>query len=231
MTLAETVTVKVTGSKTGYTTASQNSAATATIAEGSLTAPVPAIVGDATVGSILTAVPGAWGPAPVSLAYQWYRSGTAVVGATGASYTPDAGDLGRTITVKVTGSKTGYTTISRVSTGTATLGRGSLTAPVPAISGEAKVGSPLTVVAGVWGPAPVTLTYQWYRSGAAISAPPRLPTLLTTGDLTQTMTVKVTGTKSGYTTVSRTSAGRTLSLVRSRSRCRRLPARRRSGPS
>ena len=43
--------------------------------------------------------------------------------------------------MKVTGSKTGYTTISRVSTGTATLGRGSLTAPVPAISGEAKVGS------------------------------------------------------------------------------------------
>ncbi|WP_354350638.1 sialate O-acetylesterase [Pseudarthrobacter sp. PvP090] len=205
--LGQTVTVKVTGSKTGYTTASQNSAATATIAEGSLTAPVPAITGDATVGSVLTAVPGAWGPAPVSLAYQWYRSGTAIVGATGATYTPDAGDMGRTITVKVTGSKTGYTTISRVSTGTATLGRGSLTAPVPAISGDVKVGSPLTVVAGVWGPDPVTLAYQWYRSGTAIIGATGTAYTPAAGDLGRTITVRVTGAKPGYTTVSRISAG------------------------
>ena len=67
--------------------------------------------------------------------------------------------MGRTITVKVTGSKTGYTTTTKTSTGRIVYG--ALTAPVPAISGDAKVGSRLSVVAGVWGPDPVALAYQW----------------------------------------------------------------------
>ncbi|GAA2128074.1 hypothetical protein GCM10009825_06920 [Arthrobacter humicola] len=80
--------------------------------------PVPIITGTAKVGSTLTAVPGAWAVSPVTLSYQWYHSGTAVVGATAATYVVPSGDLGRTITVKVTGAKTGYTTTSRTSAGT-----------------------------------------------------------------------------------------------------------------
>ena len=65
--------------------------------------PVPTIAGHTKVGSILTAVPGGWQPAPVSLGYQWYRSGTVVPGATARTYKLTALDVGRTIRVKVTG--------------------------------------------------------------------------------------------------------------------------------
>ena len=79
---------------------------------------IPAINGTAKVWSTLSAVPGVWGPAPVTLKYQWYRSHVAIFGATAATYKVRSGDLGRTLTVKVTGSKTGYTTSSRTSAGT-----------------------------------------------------------------------------------------------------------------
>ena len=59
-------------------------AAAAVADNGSLNAPVPTITGTRKVGSNLSAVPGAWGPAPVTLAYRWYRSGTAISGATAA---------------------------------------------------------------------------------------------------------------------------------------------------
>ncbi len=80
--------------------------------------PVPKISGSATALSTLTAVPGAWGPAPVTLTFQWYRSHVAIFGATASTYKVRPGDVGRTITVKVTGSKSGYTSSSRTSTGT-----------------------------------------------------------------------------------------------------------------
>jgi hypothetical protein len=82
-------------------------------------APVPAITGTAKVGSTLTSVPGSWGPAPVTLAYQWKAHGTAILGATAATYKPVAAHAGKTLTVTVTGTKTGYTTTAKTSPATA----------------------------------------------------------------------------------------------------------------
>ena len=62
----------------------------------------------------LTAVPGTW-DAGTTLAYQWTVDGTDVAGATGPTYTPVAGDVGKVVTVKVTGSKTGYTSATKES--------------------------------------------------------------------------------------------------------------------
>ena len=39
------------------------------------------------VGQELTAIPGAWGPEPVSFSYQWFKGSTAIGGATSATYT------------------------------------------------------------------------------------------------------------------------------------------------
>ncbi|MFT4233129.1 MAG: S-layer homology domain-containing protein [Leucobacter sp.] len=75
----------------------------------------PTISGALKPGSTLTAKPGTWGPAPVSLAYQWNRDGKAVAGATKSTYVLTAEDVGRSITVTVTGSKSGYTSASRTS--------------------------------------------------------------------------------------------------------------------
>ncbi|WP_256796283.1 FlgD immunoglobulin-like domain containing protein [Terrabacter sp. Ter38] len=177
----------------------------------SLTAtPTPTITGTAKVGYRLMANPGTWGPAPVTLSYQWYRSGVAITGATGSSYLLTASDRTKAMTVKVTGSKAGYTTVARTSAATTAVATGTLTAtPTPTITGTAKVGYRLTANPGTCGPAPVTLSYQWYRSGVAITGATGSSNLLTASDRTKAMTVKVTGSKAGYTTVARASAATT----------------------
>ena len=206
--VGKTLTVTVTGAKTAYTTVAKTSAATLRVAAGTLTAPVPAVTGAAKVGSLLTAAPGIWGPAPVTLTYQWKANGIAITGATAtaSTYRPAAAVLGKTITVTVTGSKAGYTAAAKTSVATATVAVGTLTAPVPAITGTVRVGYTLTAVPGAWGPAPVTLTYQWKANGIAITgatASTYKPVAAVRGKI---LTVTVTGSKAGYTAAARTSA-------------------------
>jgi uncharacterized protein YdbL (DUF1318 family) len=110
--------VTVTGTKTGYTSVAKSSAATVAVVAGTLTAPTPTITGTKAVGSTLTAVPGTWGPAPVTLAYQWYRSGVAISGATASTFALTTLDRGKTMTVRVTGTKTGYTSVAKTSAAT-----------------------------------------------------------------------------------------------------------------
>ena len=208
--LGKTITVTVTGSKAGYTTAEKTSAATAPVvaADQVLTAPAPAITGTAKVGSTLTAVPGIWAPSPVTLAYQWKANGAAISGATASTYKLAAADLGKAITVTVTGSKAGYTTAEKTSAATAPVVAADqiLTAPAPAITGTAKVGSTLTAVPGIWAPSPVTLAYQWKANGAAITGSTASTYKLAAADLGKAITVTVTGSKTGYTTAAKTSA-------------------------
>jgi hypothetical protein len=203
--VGKTISVTVTGSKAGYNTAAKTSALTARVAVGTLTAPVPKITGTAKVGYTLTAVPGAWGPAPVVLKYQWKANGVAITGATASTYKPAAAVIGKTISVTVTGSQAGYTTAARTSALTARVAVGTLTAPVPVISSAVRVGSALTAT-GAWGPAPVTLKYQWKANGVAITGATAGTYTPTTAVLGKTLTVSVTGSKAGFTTVTKTSA-------------------------
>ncbi|MCU1515776.1 MAG: S-layer domain protein [Pseudarthrobacter sp.] len=202
----KTLTVTVTGTKAGYTTAAKTSATTASVAVGTLTAPTPTITGSAKAGSVLTAVPGIWGPAPVALAYQWKAGGVVIIGATASTYTPVAANVGKALTVTVTGTKTGYTTAVKMSAATTTIGVGTLTAPTPTVTGDATVGAVLTAVPGTWGPAPVTLAYQWRANGATITGATAATYSPATADLGKALTVTVTGTKAGFTTAAKTSA-------------------------
>lgn len=69
----------------------------------------------AELGVALKASPGTW-LSGATLKYQWLRDNkTAIAGATSSSYTSTRADLGHYITVKVTGSKTGYTSVSATS--------------------------------------------------------------------------------------------------------------------
>ncbi|NUU33208.1 hypothetical protein HNO80_16590 [Arthrobacter sp. C9C5] len=204
--LGKKITVQVTGLKTGYTPVSKTSAPTATVAAGTLTSTqAPKIAGTPKVGGVLTATPGTWSQSPVSIKYQWYRSGVAIPGATLSSYKLTAASLGKKLTVRVTGSKAGYTTLSKTSA-PLTVTAGTLTTtPVPRISGTPKVGRVLTATPGVWSPSPVSLTYQWYRSGVAITGATAFQYKLNARDLAKKITVRVTGSKSGYTAVSKVS--------------------------
>lgn len=87
--------------------------------QGLTASPVPTITGGPRVGGTLTVTTGTWAPAPVALARQWMRDGVPIPGATGATYAPTVADVGAEISVRVTGSKTGYLTQSRTSLPTA----------------------------------------------------------------------------------------------------------------
>jgi hypothetical protein len=210
------IAVTVTGTKPGYQTESRTSAPTAPVTIKTLTpTPVPKITGQAQVGATLTAKPGTWGPGAVDLAYQWKADGTIIPGATSATYVPTTADNGKQLTVTVTGSKTGYTTVSKTSKPTEHLLELVLVpAPVPTISGAPEVGGTLQSAPGVWGPDPVALAYQWAVDGAPVAGATGATYSPVLGDVGRTVTVTVTGSKLGYGTLSRTSAPTSAVLQR-----------------
>ena len=107
-------TVKAGQTKTGFNE---------TLASAALTTATPTIGGKPKVGSTLTAHHGNWGPGSVSFAYQWLRSGTPIAGATSQTYLLTSADLGSTLSVVVTGSKTGYNSASVTSAATGVVTR------------------------------------------------------------------------------------------------------------
>ncbi|MCI2958593.1 hypothetical protein MN032_12895 [Agromyces atrinae] len=182
-------------------------------AGGVLTASTPTIAGTGQQGTTLTAKPGAWGPGAVSLAYQWNRAGAPIAGATAASYKVTAADAKREISVTVTGTKGGYSPIARTSAKMllpAAPVQQKLTTATPTISGATTEGAILTAAPGAWKPSPVTFAYQWKRDGAVISGATGAKYRITKADLGRALTVTVTGSKSGYTTASVTSAKKAI---------------------
>ena len=202
----KTITVKVTGKKANYKTTTTTSKATKKVASGTFTtAPVPTISGTAAVGNKLTATAGTWKP-KASVAYQWLRDGAKISGATKSTYALVAADRGKAITVAVTGTTTGYKSITKTSKATAKVAYGTFTtAPNPTISGEAKVGELLTAETGAWAPA-ATFAYQWFSNGVEIPGATNPVYSLAEADLDQVIHVNVTGQKDGYTPVTRSSA-------------------------
>ncbi|GAA5038466.1 carboxypeptidase-like regulatory domain-containing protein [Microbacterium fluvii] len=164
-----------------------------------LTTATPTISGTIAYGSTLTAKPGSW-TSGTTFTYQWYASGKAISGATKSTFTLASAQKAKTITVKVTGKKSGYTTVSKTSKATAKVA----TVATPKISGTAKVGKKLTAKPGTW-TSGTKFTYQWYVGGKAISKATKSTFTLTKSQKGKTITVKVTGKKSGYATVAKTS--------------------------
>ncbi|WP_345544630.1 cutinase family protein [Microbacterium jejuense] len=79
------------------------------------TAPLPVITGTPRVGSTISVTTGQWSPTPSTWKYQWLRDGVAISSATGKTYTVVAADAGAALTVRVSGTSTGYTSLSKVS--------------------------------------------------------------------------------------------------------------------
>jgi len=197
------ITVKVTGSKTGYHSASKTSAATAAV-QGVLKTATPTISGSAKVGQTLTAKPGSW-TAGTSFRYAWFANGVAISGATKSTLKLTAAHHGKRITVKVTGTKSGYLSATKTSAATSPVVK-PLTAGTPVISGTPQVGSILTVYPGAW-TSGTSFSYQWYANGVAIGGATSSSLVLASWHQGASISVKVTGTKPGYQSASRTSAG------------------------
>jgi hypothetical protein len=203
--LGTKITVSVTGTQDGFAPVTKTSKSTATVVKGSITSVTPKFTGTAKVGATLTAVTGTWKPAATTLTYQWLRTGKAIAGATESTYVLTAADRGKKISLKVTGSADSYSTKSSTSL-SKTVASGTLVpAAVPEITGTPKVAETLTLLTEDWGPEGTTLSYQWYLDKKAISGATH-PELLVPGSAAgKKVTVTVTGSKSGYTTATRTS--------------------------
>jgi hypothetical protein len=148
-----------------------------------VTQPPPAPI--ATEGASYTLTVAASGAPNAALAYQWWKDGAAIPGATGASYTmasaaaSDAGSYSCVVTSSL-GSTTALTVTSAAST---LIVNRKPTILTPVVSGDAVHGPiTLTVSATNPNPNPSYLTYQWKRDGAVISG--AILSTYTIGELT-----------------------------------------------
>ena len=211
------VSVTVTGTFTGYTTTSKTSA-THTVSGGTLTTSVPTISGTVQVGEEMTANPGTWtaGSTPLqasNFTYQWLRNGTNIPGATDSTYTFVAADAGTRISVRVTGEYPGYATVSKTST-TQKVAAGTIATTMPTITGTPVVGNMLTALPGTWTAgastlAPSDFTYQWYANGRKLGGETGATFTIPSNCVGKNITVIVTGSFTGYTSASSTSAATT----------------------
>lgn len=169
----------------------------------SVTAATPTITGTPLVGNTLTAEghQADWVPADAALAYQWNANGSAIVGADDSTYVLTASEVGKTITVTVTGTKTGYDSASATSLGTDPVALPEIVAGTPTISGTAEVGQTLTADPNpdTWTPATgLVFAYQWKVGGTDVSGATSSTYTIAAADLDKVVSVTVTGTKTDY---------------------------------
>jgi hypothetical protein len=157
------------------------------------------VMGSTNVGSTLTGNVYA-SPAATTTTYQWYRNGVAISGATKVSYVLVGADAGKSITLTVKVSRTGYTGATSSAPAWNTISPGVFSASPPKLSGTVKVGATLTVKPGTIAPAPTKRAYAWYRNGVAIKGATAVTYKLGALDKGATISVRETATSLGYTT-------------------------------
>ena len=201
-TVGRTVRVKVTATSPGAPARTLTSDGMTDVVKGRFTsAPKPKILGTVATDQTVTLEAGTWAPAPDSVSYAWYRNGSAIKGATAASYTLTPSDTGRKLTVKVSAKKVGFTSTSATSSAIKVAPAVFTTRPVPLVTAEHVVGAKLTADPGTWDPAAAKFGYQWYANGKAIKKATKPTFTLTKSHLGKAVQVRVKATRPGYTTV------------------------------
>ncbi len=159
------------------------------------------ITGTAEFGTTLRANPGTWGTSKVKFKYQWLRDGKPIKKATKATYKLRGADVGKRIQVQITGSKKGFATETRASSQTRevrALRFNKVSKPKP--TGTVQIGKSLRVKPGDWGTTKIRYSYQWLRNGKPISGATKARYKLKRADAGKRISVRITGTKSGYRT-------------------------------
>ena len=185
---------------------------TVTVLSGSLTATGTArISGTARVGSVLTAIAPAWSPTP-TVSYQWLLNGRALTGKTSARLGVAPAYAGGRLSVRITGTRSGYEAISQTSAAVLVSKANFSRTSRPTISGKARVGRKLTVNTGKWSPAPA-FHFRWYANGKVIKGATGTRLKLTKKLKGKRISVMLVATKAGYNTRTLTS-GRTAAVKR-----------------
>lgn len=157
----------------------------------------PQITGSGVVGTLLTASAPSWNLAGVATTYQWYRGLTAIPGAMGSVHSVSAEDIGKAITVRVTGSLPGYTPGVATSNAITSNGAAPVATVTPSVAGASAVGSTLTASTGTWSDAP-RLSIEWLRDGVPIPGATGTMYKTTPVDATRGISIKVTATKPSF---------------------------------
>lgn len=174
----------------------------------------PTISGTATVGSTLTTTTGTWYPTPGSLSFQWLRDGSPIAGATGRTYVVTSADAGARLSFVETAQINSRNTPS-TSAPTAVVPGGTPATPVsntvpPTVSGTGQIGAVLTATQGTWSPTGTSVALQWLRNGSPIAGATGPSYTVAAADAATAISVRATGTFSGRTPGTVTSASLTI---------------------
>jgi len=168
--------------------------------------PNPLISGAVNVGKIVTADTGTWSPTGVTFRYQWLADGESIWGATSKTFVITSNQLGKQLQVRITAEKTNYNTTIRLSTPSTPVGASLFSIkPAPTISGASIVGSILTATSKPWSPS-ANLTLTWYADGVSLNATGNT-LMLGPSEVGKIITVRATGSQSGYVTETISSSG------------------------
>lgn len=160
------------------------------------------------IGVPLSATTGEWTRTEgVTWRYQWFMDGTAIDAGKQAQYSPSPGTLGKALTVRVTAVHDGDVVASATSIATSRTAPGTIEVlrdPALAAARYPVVGDRLGRDLGHWTPSGLTWAYQWLRDGSAVSGQRASSYLLTSADWGKDVSLRVTGSRTGYTSATRT---------------------------
>jgi hypothetical protein len=170
----------------------------------------PSLSGDAIVGSTLAVDPGTWSDPAATFTYAWQRcddSGTctAIDGVDGTRYVLTGDDAGFHIQVVVTAANAGGTGNADSNLVGPVVPQPPTVVTAPSLSGDAIVGSTLTIDPGTWSDPAATFKYVWKRCDgngqncAAIDGADGTTYVLTSDDVGFQIQVTVTAANSGGT--------------------------------
>jgi len=171
--------------------------------ENLLTLNQPTITGAARYGQTLTAKRVSSPSASVSYSYQWKVGGETIPTNSSKLKLGDTSQIGKKVTVTVTATRSGYTTVSKTSKAV-TIGKGKFATKTPVVNGKRVVGKTLQAGLPKWS-AGATYSYQWLRNGKTIKGATSKTYKLVYADKKKKIDVKVKAVKAGYTTAYKTS--------------------------
>jgi hypothetical protein len=129
----------------------------------------PQIQGTPTQGQAVTCTTGSWSNSPTGFAYQWSRDGSPIGGATSASNTIAAADVGHGLTCTVTASNaSGAGQATSASVVPVAAAQAPVSVTRPAIIGTPTVGNTLSCSQGTWTNSPAGYAYAWRRDGGSV---------------------------------------------------------------
>jgi uncharacterized protein YjbI with pentapeptide repeats len=163
----------------------------------------PEVKGDYREGNTLTVTAGQWDTG-VAFRYQWLRGDLPIPGATQATYVLTESDVGNLVSVMVTGSKTGFAPVDKISNAGKVNPRALILTPKPSIWGTPRVGETIFAREGIWDVG-VRFSYQWFVDGSPLMGKTSSSYTVPAEHFGKAISVKVTGSLASYPDVAQNS--------------------------